>query len=271
MSLTPEEQARQNIDALLATGGWIVQDRHAADITTGRGVAIREFPLRSGFGEADYLLFVDGAAAGVIEAKKEGGTLTGFEGQTAKYSEGLPPGIPAPRHPLPFLYQSTGIETRFTSLLDPDARSRNVFAFHRPETLADWLQDELQHPGTTLRAQLRHLPPLAKDKLRPAQITAIENLEVSLADQRPRALIQMASGGGKTYTACNVAYRLHVFSYDELIKRDKVSLDIFWLKDDSLEDSANLPDPDVIAGEIAEDLQAALDQFLQIAAELKSK
>jgi type I restriction enzyme R subunit len=208
MPLTPEEQARINIDKLLADGGWVVQDRHAANITAGRGVAIREFPLRSGYGEADYLLFVDGTAAGVIEAKKEGSTLTGFEGQTAKYSEGLPPEIPAPRRPLPFLYQSTGIETRFTSLLEPDARSRNVFAFHRPETLAEWLQDELQHPGTTLRAQLRHLPTLAKDGLRPAQINAIENLEVSLADQRPRALIQMASGGGKTYTACNVAYRL---------------------------------------------------------------
>ena len=90
----------------------------------------------------------------------------------------------------------------------PTLAADNVFAFHRPETLAEWLQDELQHPGSTLRAKLRHLPPLTKDKLRPAQIKAIENLEVSLADQRPRALIQMASGGGKTYTACNVAYRL---------------------------------------------------------------
>jgi type I restriction enzyme M protein len=63
--------------------------------------------------------------------------------------------------------------------------------------------------------------------------------------------------------------RFHIFAYEDLIKRDKVSLDIFWLKDDSLEDSANLPEPDVIAAEIAEDLQAALDQFAQIAAELK--
>lgn len=63
--------------------------------------------------------------------------------------------------------------------------------------------------------------------------------------------------------------RFHRFEYDELLKRDKVNLDIFWLKDESLEDSANLPDPDVIAAEIAEDLQAALDQFSQIAADLK--
>lgn len=66
----------------------------------------------------------------------------------------------------------------------------------------------------------------------------------------------------------NETERFKCFSYDELLKRDKVNLDIFWLKDESLEDSANLPDPDVIAAEIAEDLQAALDQFSLIAADL---
>ncbi|MGO9073589.1 MAG: DEAD/DEAH box helicase family protein [Terriglobales bacterium] len=208
MPITPEDRARQNIDQLLAAAGWILQNRPEANITAGRGVAVREFPMKKGHGEADYLLFVDGAAAGVIEAKREGETLTGVEIQTAKYSEGVPDGIPAPRRPLPFLYQSTGVETRFTSLLDPEARSRQVFAFHRPETLAQWLLDESQHPGTTLRARLRNMPPLIKEGLRPAQVTAIENLEVSLADQRPRALIQMASGGGKTFAACNFAYRL---------------------------------------------------------------
>ena len=135
-------------------------------------------------------------------------TLTGVEIQTAKYSEGVPDGVPAPRRPLPFLYQSTGVETRFTNLLEPDARSRPVFAFHRPETLAQWLEDELKRPGSALRAKLRHMPPLIEEGLRPAQVRAIRNLEASLARQRPRALIQMASGGGKTYTACNVSYRL---------------------------------------------------------------
>ena len=135
-------------------------------------------------------------------------TLTGVELQTQKYSEGVPAHVPAPRRPLPFLYQSTGIETRFTNLLEPDARSRNVFAFHRPDTLADWLTRELHHPGSTPRAKLRHLPELITDGLRPAQIKAIRKLEMSLTEQRPRALIQMASGGGKTYTACNFTYRL---------------------------------------------------------------
>ena len=79
MPITPEDLARQNIDQLLTAAGWIVQDRGAANITAGRGVAIREFPMKKGHGEADYLLFVDGAAAGVIEAKRKGETLTGVE------------------------------------------------------------------------------------------------------------------------------------------------------------------------------------------------
>ena len=83
--------------------------------------------MRKGHGEADYLLFIDGAATGVVEAKKEGETLTGVEIQTTKYSEGVPDSVPIPRRPLPFLYQSTGVETRSTNLLEPDARSRQVF------------------------------------------------------------------------------------------------------------------------------------------------
>ena len=208
MPITPEDRARQNIDKLLTDAGWIVQDKRATNLSAGRGVAVGEFPLKSGHGEADYLLFVDGAPIGVVEAKKEGDTLTGVELQTTKYSEGIPDNLTAPRRPLPFQYQSTGVETRFTNLLDPESRSRSVFSFHRPETLDQWLTQELQHPGSTLRARLCNLPPLATDGLRPAQVTAIRNLEKSLAQGRPRALIQMASGGGKTFTACNFVYRL---------------------------------------------------------------
>ncbi len=205
---SPEARARANIDKQLADAGWVVQSRDEADISAGRGIAIREFPMKPGFGEADYLLYTDGQAVGVIEAKKEGSTLTGFEVQTAKYSEGLPDSLPAPRRPLPFCYQSTGVETRFTNLLEPDAASRNVFSFHRPETLAQWLTDELNHPGSTVKARIRQMPPLAEQGLRPAQITAIKNLELSLGQGKRRALIQMASGGGKTFTACNFIYRL---------------------------------------------------------------
>src|SRR5215831_18426859 len=126
-----------------------------------------------GFGEADYLLFVDGKALGVIEAKREGETLTHVERQTEKYSLGLPDFVVAPIKPLPFRYESTGAETRFTNGLEPDAASRNVFAFHKPETLAEWLNKE------AVKSRLRHMPPLAEEGLRKAQIPTIKNLEVS--------------------------------------------------------------------------------------------
>lgn len=142
-----EQEARQQIDALLAACGWRVQDASAANIHAACGVAIREFPLAQGFGFADYLLYVDGRACGVIEAKKVGITLTGVEVQSAKYTQGLPGGLPRWCHPLPFCYESTGVETRFTNGLDPEPRSRGVFAFHRPETLAAWLEDALDFHG----------------------------------------------------------------------------------------------------------------------------
>ncbi len=210
--MTPEDAAREKIDKLLRSAGWVIQNRADANIGAGRGVAVREFSLGHGFGEADYLLFVDGQAVGVVEAKKEGSTLTGIEIQTQKYSEGLPDSLPAPRRPLPFCYQSTGIENRFTNLLEPHASSRAVFAFHKPEILAQWLQEELTSPGSSFKARLQSLPPLMVDGLRPAQITAVEALESSLRHGRPRALIQMATGAGKTYTACSFIYRLIKFA-----------------------------------------------------------
>ncbi len=208
MPITAEDRARDTIDRLLTGAGWVVQSRDEANINAARGVAIREFPLRSGYGEADYLLYVDGVPAGVVEAKKEGATLTGYEIQTEKYSVGLPPELKPARKPLPFCYQSTGIETRFTNLIEPDARSRPVFSFHRPETFAEWLAQEAKTPGSNLRARLKQLPPLIEEGLWHPQIRAIKGLEKSLAEGRPRALIQMATGSGKTFTACNACYRL---------------------------------------------------------------
>jgi type I restriction enzyme R subunit len=138
----PETIARQVIDTALEASGWAVQDFAALNLHAARGVAAREFPLAPGFGFADYLLYVDGQAVGVIEAKKAGTTLSGVEPQSAQYSEGLPANLPAAIRPLPFLYQSTGDETQFTNGLDPEPRSRRVFCFHRPETLAEWLASE---------------------------------------------------------------------------------------------------------------------------------
>lgn len=113
--MTPEQKARVSIDALLVQAGWHVCNVADANIHAGsgdaKGVAIREFPLSNGFGFADYLLHVNGKACGVIEAKKEGATLTGDEVQSGRYAQGLPATLPAWRRPLPFFWESTGVET----------------------------------------------------------------------------------------------------------------------------------------------------------------
>ncbi|MEY4751457.1 MAG: hypothetical protein RIQ60_3671 [Pseudomonadota bacterium] len=232
---TPEARARAEIDRLLQAAGWVVQDLAAAQLNAGRGVAIREFPLAPGHGLADYLLYVDGRACGVIEAKKHGATLSGVESQSSRYAQGLPASLPAWTRPLPFLYESTGVETHFTSYLDPRPRARAVFAFHRPETLAHWLHllpapavlstgsagscadaSAVHAAPATLLTRLQAMPELATTwgdfKLWPAQIQAVRNLEKSLAADKPRALIQMATGSGKTFTAISAIYRLIRFA-----------------------------------------------------------
>jgi type I site-specific restriction endonuclease len=133
--MTPEARARQTIDTLLTAAGWAVCHVANANIHAATGVAIREFPLNPGHGFADYLLYVNGKACGVIEAKKEGATLSGVEVQSARYAQGLPAALPAWRRPLPFVFEPTGVETRFTNGLDPQPRARALFAFFRPELL----------------------------------------------------------------------------------------------------------------------------------------
>ncbi|MEW6599826.1 MAG: type III restriction endonuclease subunit R, partial [Nitrospirota bacterium] len=139
MVIKPEDKAREVIDDMLEKAGWHVCDYKDANIHAHRGVVLRYFPLKSGYGEADYLFYIDGKAAGVIEAKRTGTPLSGVEVQSGKYTKGLPDGLPTWGHPLPYAYESTDEETQFTNRLDPDPRSRPVFSFHRPETLADWL------------------------------------------------------------------------------------------------------------------------------------
>ena len=225
--LPAEARARVEIDRQLEAAGWVVQNRDDSNLWAGQGVAVREFTMREGHGRADYLLFVDRQAVGSIEAKPEGTALTGVEEQSAKYVTGLPDEIPSRFEPLPFAYESTNVETRFTNGLDPEPRSRRVFAFHRPETLARWLAEAEEHrDGPTLRHRLRAMPTLDERGLWPSQAVAIRNLEQSFAAARPRALIQMATGAGKTFTAANVAYRL--------IKHAKASRVLF------LVDRANL-------------------------------
>ncbi|HPR53458.1 MAG TPA: DEAD/DEAH box helicase family protein, partial [Deltaproteobacteria bacterium] len=199
--MTPEEQAREHINTLLKAAGWKVQDKASVNLAAARGVAVCELSFKTG--EPDYTLFVDHMAIGTVEAKPEGHSLIGVEEQSSKYVKGVPAGIPAWKNPLPFCYESTGTETRFTNLLDPEPRSRDVFSFHQPGTLLEWVQQDKQ-----LNGRLRELPPLVTDHLWPAQTMAITKLEESFAQNRPRALIQMATGSGKTFTAVNFTYRL---------------------------------------------------------------
>jgi type I restriction enzyme R subunit len=207
--LAREARARVEIDRQLTAAGWLVQSADRADVHAGPGVAVREFVLEKGHGRVDYLLFVNGQPAGVIEAKPEGTTLTEVEHQTGKYVEGLPDWMKPPVYPLPFIYESTGAETRFTNGFDPDARSRRALTFHRPETLAEWASQITADPeAPTLRARLRRMPELDETGLWGAQATAVHNLEESLREDRPRAVIQMATGSGKTFTAATICYRL---------------------------------------------------------------
>jgi len=149
--LTPEQKARIEIDRQLEACGWQVQDFKAMDIHASSGVAIREFPLQSGF--ADYLLYVEGKAIGLVEAKPEGHTLTGVEIQSSKYTFGLPQHLPVWHRPLPFAYETTGLNSQFTNVREPNYRSREVFSFHRPEELLRLVKLENQ-----VRNRLRQLP-----------------------------------------------------------------------------------------------------------------
>jgi type I restriction enzyme R subunit len=209
MPETPEQRARQQIDAQLVGCGWVVQDYKQFNPSAGRGIALRETPLKTG--PCDYLLVVDRKALGVIEAKKEGTTLSVVADQSARYASSLPDFLAdGATGPLPFLYESTGTETYFRDSRDPAPRSRRVFAFHRPETLAEWAAEP-----DTLRYRLAHMPlahPLATNGMRDCQVEAITGLEQSFAEDRPRALIHMATGAGKTFTACAFSYRLIKFA-----------------------------------------------------------
>ncbi len=205
----PEQIARDKIDKLLQASGWTVQNNKQIDFSVGQGQAVRE--CQTDVGPADYVLFVDKKAVGVIEAKREevGHKITDVETQTEGYANATLKWVNN-QEPLPFLYQSTGVITRFTDSRDPKPRSREIFSFHRPETLKEWLEN-----AHSLRSRLNHIPPLNPDKLpaqelglRDCQEIAIVNLEESFKHNRPRALIQMATGAGKTYTAITAMYRI---------------------------------------------------------------
>lgn len=197
----PEQIARDKIDEMLRLAGWVVQSKKKVDLAASLGVAVREY--QTDVGPADYVLFVDRKPVGIIEAKREeeGHRLTVVEEQSSNYANAKLKYLD--NDPLSFVYESTGTITRFTDYRDPKPRGRNVFSFHKPETISEWLKK-----GKSLRERLLSIPILDTTGLRPAQIVAVNNLEKSFKKNRPKALIQMATGAGKTFTAATFVYRL---------------------------------------------------------------
>jgi type I restriction enzyme R subunit len=201
MNKNPEQIARDNIDQQLKACGWIVQSKSKINLGAGLGVAVREYQTIEG--PADYVLFVDGKAVGIIEAKREeeGHKLTIHEDQAENYASAQLKYLNNEK--LPFAYVSTGETTKFTDFRDPKPRARVVFSFHRPKTIQEWLKKP-----KSLRTSLLDLSTLPIDGLRDCQISAITDLEKSFKSNKPRALIQMATGSGKTFTAITFIYRL---------------------------------------------------------------
>lgn len=204
--MTPEAQARQRIDDRLEAAGWIIQDVKQLNLGAGLGVAVREYPTDTG--PADYVLFVNRQAVGVIEAKKDsaGENLTVTEAQTERYANATLKWR-KDGSPLRFLLEATGQIIRFTDGADPAPRSREIFHFFKPEQLAEWLAQ----PNTLRRRLAEAMPPLPECNLRDCQIGAVTGLEQSLARNKPRALVHMATGAGKTFTAITSVYRLLKF------------------------------------------------------------
>ncbi|MCB2007582.1 MAG: DEAD/DEAH box helicase family protein, partial [Rhodoferax sp.] len=206
MGMTPEAKARQHIDRKLEQAGWVIQDMPQLDLSAGSGVVVREYPTDTG--PADYVLFVDRQPVGVLEAKKDsaGENLTATEAQTERYATANLKWRKDDA-PLRFLFEATGQIIRFTDNADPAPRSRELFHFFKPEQLAAWRAQ----PTTLRRRLVQAMPPLPEHNLRDCQVGAVKGLEKSLAENRPRALVHMATGAGKTFTAITSVYRLLKF------------------------------------------------------------
>ena len=181
--------------------GWVIQNKNQINLNAGLGIAVREY--QTDIGPADYVLFVDKNPVGIIEAKRaeEAVHFSEHETQSEGYASAKLKYLNNEK--LPFVYESTGDVTKFTDYRDPKPRSRPVFTFHRPETFLEWSKQD-----KSLRARLLDIPALPETGLRDCQVTAIHNLEKSFKDYRPKALIQMATGSGKTFTAITFIYRL---------------------------------------------------------------
>lgn len=200
--MSPEQKAREIIDRKLEESGWIVQNVGQLDPSVSLGVAIREFPTSTG--PVDYALFIEGKPVGLVEAKKgdAGENITTAEAQSARYAHSTFKWVNY-EYRIRFVYESTDELTRFTDYDDINYRSRNIFSFHQPQTL-----QKLLAASDTIRNHMKQFPPLDVEGFRKCQIAAIKKLDNSLSENRPKALIQMATGAGKTFTAITAAYRM---------------------------------------------------------------
>ena len=222
--MTPEQKAREIIDKKLEQAGWIVQDMKQLNLFAGLGVAVREFPTSTG--PVDYALFIEGTPVGIVEAKKDdvGENITTVEGQSSRYADSTFKWIKTD-YRIRFAYEATSKLTRFTDYDDIKYRSRTVFSFHQPQEL-----QRLMKESDTVRNRMKHFPDFDTTGFRKCQIAAIDNLERSFSVNKTKALIQMATGAGKTFTAITAVYRL--------LKHAKVNRVLFLVDTKSLGEQA---------------------------------
>ena len=201
--MKPEEIARVWIDRKLQEAGWLVIDRDEYEPNM-TAVAIRETLMRGGL-EADYVLLVNGKAAGVIEAKREEIALDNphLIAQAENYTKQLRPWYPAWELPLRLIFLSNGREIAFKDCHKENARYEIIKKFPRPKDLVCVLG---------LTGEFDALPHLFKGKLRDCQYEAIKSLEASFRAGKRRALMVLATGAGKTFTACMIIYRMLTYT-----------------------------------------------------------
>lgn len=197
--MTPEEKARIKIDQWFADAGWEVINRDEYE-PTSTAVAIREGLLKDNL-EADYFLFINGKAVGVLEAKRE--ETDAFSSivceQAALYARSVPNIYQTYQKPLPFIFTSNGKELYFCDFREQDHYFKQIMTIPTPHELVKKLGINDYFAG---------LPTLRKKGLRDCQYEAITELEKSFRAGQNRALMVLATGAGKTYTACLAAYRM---------------------------------------------------------------
>lgn len=201
--MTPEEKARVKIDRLFADAGWKVINRDEYEPTMN-AVAIREGLLKGNL-EADYFLLLGGKACGVLEAKREDVDISSIlvSEQVTTYAKSVPNYYQAWLKPLPLLYKSNGKVVDFQDYRICNDSWDEINRIHTPKEVASMLGIDDPFAG---------LPALSPKGLRDCQFEAITELEKSFRTGLKRALMVLATGAGKTYTACLAAYRMLAFT-----------------------------------------------------------